>query len=206
MIDNQATKVIKAYLTPQQVNLQLVKPHNHHVNAGECTIQTIKNWFIGALDTTNTNFSLQMWVKLALQVQDSINLLQRSRIRPNISAYETLEDLYDWNCYVMAPTGTKVSIYKEFNTRTLWAPQGLNTWLLGPSKDHYHCHLYYVPETSGYHVLGSADLFPQHCIAPPYSHMSNVNKLAKELQATFRKITKKQCSMQTIPTFIQHLD
>ena len=43
VMDNQATKVIKAYLTPQQVNLQLVKPHNHHVNAGECTIQTIKN-------------------------------------------------------------------------------------------------------------------------------------------------------------------
>jgi hypothetical protein len=33
VMDNQATKVIKAYLTPQQVSLQLVKPHNHCVNA-----------------------------------------------------------------------------------------------------------------------------------------------------------------------------
>ena len=42
IIDNQATKVIKAYLTPQQVSLQLIKPHNHHVNAAERAIQTFK--------------------------------------------------------------------------------------------------------------------------------------------------------------------
>jgi hypothetical protein len=33
VMDNQATKVIKAYLTPQQVSLQLVEPHNHRINA-----------------------------------------------------------------------------------------------------------------------------------------------------------------------------
>jgi hypothetical protein len=35
MMDNQATKAINAYLTPQQVMLQLVEPHNHRVNATE---------------------------------------------------------------------------------------------------------------------------------------------------------------------------
>jgi hypothetical protein len=35
VMDNQATKVIKAYLTPHQVSLQLVEPHNHWVNAVE---------------------------------------------------------------------------------------------------------------------------------------------------------------------------
>jgi hypothetical protein len=38
MIDNQAIKTIKAYLTPQQVTLQLVEPHNHWVNTVECDI------------------------------------------------------------------------------------------------------------------------------------------------------------------------
>jgi hypothetical protein len=33
VMDNQATKTIKAYLTPQQVTLQLVKPQNHRVKA-----------------------------------------------------------------------------------------------------------------------------------------------------------------------------
>ncbi len=32
VMDNQSTKTIKAYLTPQQVMLQLVEPHNHQVD------------------------------------------------------------------------------------------------------------------------------------------------------------------------------
>ncbi len=42
-MDNEATKVIKAYLTPQQVSLQLVEPHNHCVNVAERAIQKFKN-------------------------------------------------------------------------------------------------------------------------------------------------------------------
>jgi hypothetical protein len=41
----------------------------------------------------------------------------------------------------MAPPGIKVIMYKDSNTHTSWASYGLDAWLLGPSKDHYRCHL-----------------------------------------------------------------
>ena len=91
MIDNQATKAIKAYLTPQQVTLQLVELHNHRVNTTKQAIQTFKNQFIGALGTADSEFPIQLWDKLAPQVQDCINLLWRSHISPDKSAYEMLE-------------------------------------------------------------------------------------------------------------------
>jgi hypothetical protein len=50
-MDNQAMEVIKAYLTHQQVSLQLVKPHNHCINAAERAIQTFENQFM-CLDIT----------------------------------------------------------------------------------------------------------------------------------------------------------
>jgi hypothetical protein len=75
VMDNQPTKVIKAYLTLHKTSFQLVKPHNHRVNAAEQAIQTFKNCFIGTLGTTYANFPIQLWDKLAPQVQDSINLL-----------------------------------------------------------------------------------------------------------------------------------
>jgi hypothetical protein len=78
VMDNQATKVIKAYLTPQLVSLQLIDTHNHCINAAERAIQMFKNWFIGALGTTDANFPIQLWDKLTPQVQDSINLLRCS--------------------------------------------------------------------------------------------------------------------------------
>jgi hypothetical protein len=160
VMDNQATKVIKAYRTTQQVSLQLVEPHNHRVNAAKHAIQTFKNCFIGALGTTDVDFPIQLWDKLTSQVQDSIDLLRRSRINPAVSAYEILAGPYDWNRYPMAPLGTKAIIFEDSDTRASWAPHGLDAWLLGPSKDHYRCHLYYVPETKGYRVSGSAELFP----------------------------------------------
>jgi hypothetical protein len=125
MMDHQATKAIKAYLTPQQVTLQLVEPHNHRVNAAERAIQTFKNQFIGAIGTTDSKFSIQLWDKLAPQVQDCINLLRRLPISPDKSAYETLEGPYDSNHYPLAPLGTRAIIYKDSDTQASWAPHGL---------------------------------------------------------------------------------
>jgi hypothetical protein len=138
IMDNQATKLIKFYLTPQQCSLQLVEPGNHQVNAAEqCAIQTFKNCFIGTLGTTDVDFPIQLWDKLTPQVQDSINLLQRSRINPIISKYKTLEGLYNWNPFPLAPLGPKAIIYKNVDPRASWAPHGMDAWMLGPSKDHY---------------------------------------------------------------------
>jgi hypothetical protein len=113
VMDNQATKVIKEYLVTQQCKLQLVEPHNHRVNAAESAVQTLKNRLIGALSTTDNEFPVQLWDKLAPQVQDSINLLQPSRIDPTKLAYKILEGPYDWNRYPLAPLGTRAIIYEN---------------------------------------------------------------------------------------------
>ena len=45
VMDNQATKYIKQFLNDNNCKLQLVKPHNHRVNAAERAIQTFKDAF-----------------------------------------------------------------------------------------------------------------------------------------------------------------
>jgi hypothetical protein len=206
VMDNQATKAIKAYLTPQQVTLPLVEPHNHRVNAAERAIQTFKNQFIGAIGTTDSEFPIQLWDKLAPQVQDCINLLRRSCISPTKSAYETLEGPYDWNRYPLAPLGTRAIIYEDSDTRASWAPHGLDAWYLGPSKDNYRCHIYIVPETKGYRVSGSAELFPQHCRKPAYSPDSHVKELSVELQENMAKIRWKSCTVNVLKLLARHLE
>ena len=105
----------------------------------------------------------------------------------------------------MAPPGTKAIIYNNADLGTSLAPRGLDAWLLGPSKDHYRCHLYYVPETTGYRVSGSADLFPQHCIAPPFSNKTHVNKLSEEIQDALTKLTRQKRTLTTLRTLALHL-
>ena len=140
-MDNQATKTIKYTLRHNNASSNSLNQITFRVNAAERAIQTFKNCFIGALGTTNADFPIQLWDKLAPQLQDSINILCQSRVRPDISAYKALEGPYDWNRYPMAPPGTKAIIHKDSDTRASWAPHGLDAWLLSPSKDHYRCHL-----------------------------------------------------------------
>jgi hypothetical protein len=121
IMDNQATKHIKQFLSENDCKLQLVEPHNHRVNAAERAIQIFKDAFIAALATTNVNFPLQLWDKLTPQVHTCLNLMQRSRIDPSKSAYETLYGPYDWNRYPLAPLGCKAVVYEDDNTRGSWA-------------------------------------------------------------------------------------
>jgi hypothetical protein len=58
IMDNQATKHIKKFLTEQQCKMQLVEPHNHGMNAAKRAIQTYKDAFIAALATTDKDFPI----------------------------------------------------------------------------------------------------------------------------------------------------
>jgi hypothetical protein len=146
-MDNQATKYIKKFLSKKGCQLQLVEPHNHLVNAAERAIQTFKNAFIAALATTNMDFPLQLWDKLAPQVQDTLNLLWTSRTNPEISlAYEALNGPYDWNRDPLAPPGCKAIIYEVPAVCGSCASRGTDAWYLGPSKDRYRCNCFMFPK------------------------------------------------------------
>ena len=49
VMDNEASTAIKKLLTQRDDTFQLVKPHNHCVNAAERVIHTFKNHFIAGL-------------------------------------------------------------------------------------------------------------------------------------------------------------
>ncbi len=183
-----------------------MEPHNHRVNAAERAIQTFKNRFIGTLDTTDVDFPIQLWDKLTPQVQDPINLLCRLRIKPNVSTYEALKGPYNWNRYPMAPLGSKAITFEDSDRRASWAPHGLNAWILGPSKDHYRCHLFYVPETRGYRESGLANLFPQHCMAPKYTPKLHIKELSKELQTNLKKLARKHHNIDVTKMLAHHLN
>ncbi len=99
--------------------MQVVKPHNHQVNAAEQVIQTFNDAFIAALATTDSEFPLQLWDKLAPQVQNMLNLLQKSRTNPNILAYKALNGPYNWDRYPLAPPGCKAIIYEALAVQDL---------------------------------------------------------------------------------------
>jgi hypothetical protein len=181
VMDNQCTKQIKKFLTINDCDLMLVEPHNHQVNAAEHAIQTFKDHFISALATTDSKFPLQLWDRLTPQVENTLNLMQASRIEPNMSAYEALHGPYNWNGFPLAPIGCKAIIYKSPDARGSWGTRGTDAWYLGPLVDHYRCNHYFVPVTQAYRISGSAELFPQHCQVPFMSVKDQLKEVTQEM-------------------------
>ncbi len=103
VMDNQASKVIKKYLTIQQWDNLLVELSNHRVNAAERAIQMFKVHFISALATTNSDFSLQLWDWLTPKVEATLNMVHPFCIDSTMFAYEEVHGPYDWNCFPLAP-------------------------------------------------------------------------------------------------------
>jgi hypothetical protein len=59
--------------------------------------ERVKDFLIAALTMTDSEFPLQLWDKLAPQVQNTLNLLRASRINPNILPYDALNSPYNWD-------------------------------------------------------------------------------------------------------------
>ena len=114
--------------------MQVVEPRNHRVNAAERAIQTFKDVFIAGLAMTDSEFPLQLWDKLVPQVQNTLNLLRKARINPNILVYEAINGPYNWDRYLLAPPECKAIIYKAPVVRGLWASRGTNHGIWGHPK------------------------------------------------------------------------
>ncbi len=180
--DNQAAAPIKAYMQQHNGTVQLVEPNNHRVNAAERAIQTFKNHFISGLCTTDPKFPFQLWNHLTHQATITCNILRRSRINPDVSAYEQLHGAkFDWNAHPMAPPGTRAVIHSSPLTRTSWGPRGLDAWYCGPSTNHYRCNHFYVTDTRAMRISGSFELYPTHCQLPTLSPQEHTQQVAHEL-------------------------
>ncbi len=163
---------------------------------------------IAALATTDSEFPLHLWDRLTPQVRGTLNLMRASHINPAISAYEALNGPYDWNRYPLAPLGCKAIVNKDGDTRGSWASRGIDGWYLGPSKDHYRCALYYIPETRAYRISGSTELFLQHCQLPNLSADQHfralTDKLAHEM-ATANKTPMGRCLIKLLQSKIMEI-
>ena len=138
-LDNEASTILKEFLTAENVEYQLVPPHIHRRNSAERAIQTFKNHFITGLASTDPNFPLSNWCRLLPQAELTLNLLRPSRLNPKLSAYAQLEGTFDFNCTPLAPPGTRVIVHEKPTQRCTWAPHGIDGWYIGPALDQYQC-------------------------------------------------------------------
>ena len=126
IIDNIASKAIRAYLKEAKVGLQLVEPNNHIANAGERVIQTFKNHFISGLCIGDREFPTILWSILVDQAVRLMNMMRTSRVHPNLPTDHVLEGVHDLNKNPLAPPATRARILNPPNVRASWEQRALD--------------------------------------------------------------------------------
>ena len=111
VMDNECSEAVEKHIKASKINIQLVPPHNHHVNAAKQAIGTFKEHFIATLANINNLCPLQLWDEYLPQVELTLSLIHFSRCNPCISANHKLYSPFDFNKTPLAPLGTKALVY-----------------------------------------------------------------------------------------------
>jgi hypothetical protein len=186
VMDNECSKTVKAYITKNDIGIQFVEAHNHRVNAAERAIATVKDHFIAGLATVDINCPIQLWDEFLEQTQDTLNMLRTSRREPTLSAYDDLEEPFDFNKTPLAPLGTKGLIYEDPTVRNSFAPHATDVFYVGPPKLHYRNMRFFDPTTRGFRNSGSLKLYPTHCKVPALSEDDRTIRTAHDLLRTLQ--------------------
>jgi hypothetical protein len=129
-LDNEASKLLKAYLYQQNITFKLVLPYSHRRNSAEKAIRSFKDHLIAGLCSTDKSFPMHVWDRFLPQAVITLNMLRTSRINPKLTAATHIYGQYDFNRAPTAPPGTRIIAHETPNRRRTWAPHGQDGWIL----------------------------------------------------------------------------
>jgi hypothetical protein len=183
-MENECSAVVEKHIKASKINIQLVLPHNHCVNAAKQAIETFKEHFIATLATIDKFCPIQLWDEFLPQVELTLNMLCFALCNPNQSANQEIYGPFDFNKTPMAPLGTKALIYDDPDSRASWAPHAIDGYYVGPEVDHYQCLRFYIPATQRFQFADTLPLYPTHCQIPVASQHDLSIAAAEDLLAS----------------------
>jgi hypothetical protein len=131
-LDNDASTALKNFFTANDIAYQLVPPRCHRRNAVERAIRTFKEHYMVGIFSVYPSFPLHLCDGLLPQAENTLNLLQTSRLHPQLSAAAHYHGLVDYNKTDFAPPGCKIIAHDKPVKRRTWAPHGQHGYSLVP--------------------------------------------------------------------------
>ena len=159
-LDNECSEALKAFLSKESIDFQLIPPNVHRRNAAERAIRTLKNHFVDGLCSVDKHFPLHLWDKLLPQAKATLNMMRGSRINPKLSAHSQLHSHFDVNRTPLAPPGIRVLVHVEPKNRITWSPHGKDGWYTGPALQSFRCYTVWMWASRATPLHGCPPNFP----------------------------------------------
>jgi hypothetical protein len=180
-LDNEASAALKNFFTVNDIDYQLVLPHCHRRNAAERATRTFKEHFVAGISSVDAAFPLHVWDRLLPHAEITLNLLQTSRLHPQLSAAAHFHGLVDYNKTAFALRGCKIVAHEKPGKRLTWAPHRQHGYSLGPAMYHYRCQNVYISATASERIVDTLEFFPQNYQMPQLSSTDRLLMAAKDM-------------------------
>jgi hypothetical protein len=185
-LDKEASTALKNFFTVNDIAYQLVPPHCHWRNAAERAIRTFKEHFVPGFSWVDPSFPMHLWDRLLSQAEITLNLLQTSRLHPQLSTAAHYHGLVDYNKTVFAPPGCKIIAHEKPGKRRTWAPHGQHGYSLGAAMHHYRCQNVYISTTASERIVDTLEFFPHNYQMPQLLSTDRLLMAAKDMTNAFQ--------------------
>jgi hypothetical protein len=142
---------------------------------------------VAGLSSVDPAFPLHLWDRLLPQAEITLNLLQTSRLHPQLSVAAHFHGLVDYNKTAFAPPGCKIIAHEKPGKRRTWAPQGQHGYSLGPAIHNYRCQIVYISAKASEHIVDTLELFPHNYQMPQLSSTNRLSMAAKDMMDALQK-------------------
>ena len=204
-LDNECSQALKDYMKDEEVDFQLVPPHDHRRNAAERAIRTAKNHLVAGWCSTDSNFPMYLWDQTLEHAELALNLVRGSRINPKLSAYEQLHGRFDFNRTPLAPPGLRCLAHVKPTQRKSWGTHAIDAWYLGPAMDSYRCHRVWTPETNADRIAQQVTWIPGKLALPVATSLDLLQATMKDLKQILNDPKHENLASELTPTQYQAL-
>jgi hypothetical protein len=129
---------------------------------------------------------MHLWDRLLPQSEITLNLLQTSRLHPQLSAAAHYHGLVDYIKTAFAPPGCKIIAHEKPGKRRTWAPHGQQGYSLGPAMHHYRCQNVYISAMASERIVDTLELFPHNYQMPQLSSTDRLLMASKYMMDAFQ--------------------
>lgn len=178
--------------------LELVPPGCHRCNAAEVAIRNFKSHFLSVLAGTADNFPANLWDRLLLQTEITLNLLRQSNATPTVSAYAHLCGPFDYNKMPLAPMGCEVQVHKKTDKQGTWVYHSVDGWYLYTSPEHYRVHNCHIKQTKKERLSDMVQFKHKHITNPTLSPTDKLMQLSNQPNEQYKQLHDLVSKLETI--------
>jgi len=190
-LDNETSTMLLQFIANENIQIQLVPPHQHRANIAERIIRQAKNTIIAMVSALPTDFPTRSkFEKCITQAEIILNVTRPCSRIPSITAYEGMHGTkYDFLAHPLSVYGMKAVVFESPESRGTWANHGVEGFYLAPTLESYRTWTFLISSTNTTRNATTVQWFPDKLKLPGSSKAERFEAAFEDMRKALKDLT-----------------